>query len=159
MGLFSKKQTEKVTATVSSVGKDSPASSLVGSPIIPPVAPSARSFAPSVAEQDASPGDAPKKQPATPMAIILASIAAIGGFIFGYESGQISGMFSCQLHPPPTYKSFQVSSKCPTSSLDSEKMENFPLLVQEQLLVCSASEHWLDVSSVAGCVTRLDDDI
>ena len=159
MGLFSKKQAEKATATVTLVAKDSPASSLVGSPVVRPFAASVRSFAPPVVEQDASPGDAPKKQPATPMAIILASIAAIGGFIFGFESGQISGMFSCQLHPPPTYKSFQVSSKCPTSSLDSERMENSALLVQEQLLVCSASEHWLDVSSVAGCVTRLDDDI
>jgi hypothetical protein len=152
MALFSKKQTEKATAAVAPVKKGSPASSLVGSPIL-------RSTATSVVEQTAGPGDAPKKQPATPMAIILTSIAAIGGFMFGYESGQISGMLSCQIHLPPTYNSFQVSSKCPTSSLDLEKMENFALLVQEQLLVCSASEHWLDVSSVAGCVTRLDDDI
>jgi hypothetical protein len=159
MASSSKKQTGKATATVAPVDKDSPAGSLVDSMIITPLAPSAHSSAPSVAQQDAIPEDAPKKQPATPMAIILASIAAIGGFMFGYESGQISGMFSCQIHLPPTYNSFQVSSKCPTSSLDSEKVENSALLVQEQLLVCSALEHWLDVSSVAGCATRLDDDI
>ena len=85
MGLFNKKQAEKVTGNVAPVEKGTPdCTPISGSPII-------RSRTTSVHEQDASLTDALKKQPATPMAIILGSIAAIGGFMFGYESGQISG--------------------------------------------------------------------